>query len=78
MSSSHPGRIFGSASRIVTCEPSSASTDANSQPMAPPPMTTARVGILSIDRNSSEVMTSLPSTSKPGISRGTEPEARIT
>ena len=32
----------------------------------------------SIDRNSSEVRTIVPSTSKPGMVRGTEPEARMT
>ena len=38
---SHPVRIAGSASRIVTVVPMSASSDANSHPMAPPPMTAA-------------------------------------
>ena len=70
---SRPGRIFGSASRIVTLVPRSASSEANSQPITPPPMMAARFGSSLIDRNSSEVITILPSTSKPGSVRGTEP-----
>ena len=41
---SSPGRIFGSASRIVTWAPRSANAEANSQPIAPPPMTATRSG----------------------------------
>ncbi len=41
---SQPGRILGSASRIVTFVPRSLIIDANSQPMAPPPITTAEPG----------------------------------
>ena len=41
---SSPGRIFGRNSRIVTCEPRSANVLANSQPMAPPPITATRPG----------------------------------
>ena len=43
-SASRPGRILGSASRIVTLAPRSANVDANSQPIAPPPTTTTRSG----------------------------------
>ena len=43
-SASSPGRIFGRPSRMVTCEPRSANVLANSQPMAPPPMTATRGG----------------------------------
>src|SRR3954447_23971942 len=75
---STPGSTFGSTSRIVTFVPRSLIIDANSQPIAPPPTTTAEPGSLSIDSSSSLVTTSLPSTSKPGIVRGTEPDARIT
>ncbi len=67
---SRPGRIFGSASRIVTLVPRSASIDANSQPITPPPMMAARFGSSLIERNSSEVITILPSTSKPGQRAG--------
>ena len=48
---SQPGRIFGSASRIVTFVPRSAIIDANSQPMAPPPITTAEPGSWSSDKH---------------------------
>ena len=41
---SRPGRIFGSASRIVTSAPRSANVEANSQPIAPPPITATRSG----------------------------------
>ncbi len=75
---SQPGRILGSASRIVTWAPRSLIIDANSQPMAPPPMTTAVAGTDGIDSTSSEVMTTVPSTSKPGIVRVAEPAAMIT
>ena len=74
---SRPGRIFGRPSRIVTFEPTSANVLANSQPIAPPPMTIIRSGTRSSIRTSSLVMIG-PSGSKPGIVRGTEPEARIT
>ena len=76
-SSSQPGRILGSASRMVTSEPRSASVDANSQPIAPPPITTERRGTRGISKNSSEVTTG-PPASNPGIVRGTDPLARIT
>ena len=74
---SRPGRILGSPSRIVTFEPRSAKVDANSQPMAPPPITTMRDGMRSSISTSSEVMIG-PPTSKPGIRRGAEPAARMT
>ena len=54
------------------------SIEANSQPMAPPPMTAAAAGSSAIDSTSSEVITIVPSTSKPGMVRGSEPAARIT
>ena len=74
---SSPGRIFGNASRIVTSDPRSANVEANSQPIAPPPMTATRCGTKSMSRTSSLVMIG-PPRSKLGISRGTEPAARIT
>jgi hypothetical protein len=77
-SSSTPGRILGRPSRIVTLVPRSAIIEANSQPMAPPPITTAVGGSLGRSSISSDVTTMVPSTSKPGIVRGTEPAARIT
>ena len=76
-SASRPGRIFGKPSRIVTCEPRSANVDANSQPMAPPPMTAMRAGMRSSMSTSSDVMIGPPG-SKPGITRGTLPAARMT
>ena len=74
---SRPGRIFGSASRIVTSAPRSANVEANSQPIAPPPITATRFGTVSMSSTSSLVMIG-PPRSKLGISRGTEPVARIT
>ena len=58
--------------------PRSVSIDANSQPMAPPPITTADAGSRSNESTSSEVSTIVPSISKPGMVRGTEPDARMT
>jgi hypothetical protein len=75
---SQPGRILGSTSSTVTWLPRSDIIDANSQPMAPPPMTTAVPGTWGIDSTSSDVMTIVPSTSKPGIVRVSEPAATIT
>src|SRR5918993_952833 len=74
---SQPGRILGSTSRIVTCVPRSLIIDANSQPMAPPPMTTAVPGTSGMDRTSSEVITIVPSTSKPGMVRTSDPAAGV-
>ncbi|CAB4561699.1 unannotated protein [freshwater metagenome] len=51
--------------------------DANSQPIAPPPITAMRAGIRSSINTSSEVMIGPPG-SKPGITRGTLPAAKIT
>ena len=62
---------------MVTLEPRSAKVEANSQPMAPPPITATRAGMRSSMRTSSEVMIG-PPTSKPGMVRGTEPAARTT
>jgi hypothetical protein len=70
---SQPGRILGSASSTVTWAPRSDIIEANSQPMAPPPITTAVPGTSGIDSTSSEVMTMVPSTSKPGIVRVSDP-----
>ena len=50
---------------------------ANSQPIAPPPMTATRAGTWSRSSTSSLVMIG-PPRSKPGIIRGTEPAARMT
>ena len=66
MSSSQPGKIASSASRMVTFEPRSASSEANSHPTTPPPMTATDAGSFSRSKNSSEVMTQRPSTSNPG------------
>ena len=44
MSLSSPARILGSASSTVTSVPRSAIIEANSQPMAPPPITAAGAG----------------------------------
>ena len=76
-SGSRPGKIFGAPSRIVTCDPRSTNVDANSQPIAPPPMTAIRFGIVLNIRTSSEVMID-PPIGKPLIVRGTEPLAKIT
>ncbi len=77
-SSSQPGRILGRPSSTVTFTPRSASIEANSQPMAPPPITAADFGRVGMASTSSEVRTYLPSTSNPGIVLGTDPAARIT
>ena len=52
--------------------------EANSKPMAPPPMIAARSGSSVMDSSSSLVMIRSPSTSKPGSVRGTDPVARTT
>ncbi len=77
-SASHPGRMASSASSTVTLDPRSESSEANSQPMAPPPTTATVGGTRSRSRNSSEVSTRRPSTSNPGSERGTEPAASTT
>ena len=74
-SSSSRGSRRGSISTMVTSLPKRWKIEANSQPMAPPPITTAEEGRRSIESTSSEVVTSRPSTSKPGIVRGTDPAA---
>ena len=78
MSSSQPLRMVGRASKTVTVVPRSLNSEANSHPMAPPPTTATESGRLSRSRTSSEVMTRVPSTSNPGMVRGTEPAARTT
>ena len=77
-SSSHPLRMVGSASNTVTEVPRSENMEANSHPIAPPPMTATDAGRLSRASTSSEVSTTVPSMSNPGIVRGTEPAARTT
>ena len=52
---SQPGRILGKASSSVTRTPRSDSIEANSQPMAPPPITAAERGSSRRSSNSSEV-----------------------
>ena len=74
---SHPARMLPSASSTVTSTPRSPIIEANSQPMAPPPMTTADAGSRSRKNSSSEVTTMRPSTSKPPIVRGADPVARM-
>ena len=68
----------GSASSSVVCDPTSVNTDANSQPITPPPITATRSGSWSLRVLWSEVTIRSPSGSKPGIERGAEPVARIT
>ena len=77
-SSSQPLRMEGSASKMVTDEPRSENMEANSHPMAPPPMTATDEGRWSRASTSSDVRTSVPSMSKPGMVRGTDPAARTT
>ena len=67
---SQPGRIFGSASRTVTWYPRSDSIEANSQPMAPPPITTADEGSFSRSSTSSEVRTRSPVDLEAGDASG--------
>ena len=78
MSSSHSVRMESSASRTVTFDPRSDRSEANSHPITPPPTTTTEAGISFRSRNSSEVITQRPSTSKPARVRGTEPAASTT
>src|SRR5439155_8234654 len=77
-SASQPGSSFGSASSSVTWVPRSLIIEANSQPMAPPPITATDEGNCSSISTSSDVITYLPSTSKPGRVRGTDPVAMMT
>ncbi|CAB4773170.1 unannotated protein [freshwater metagenome] len=76
-SASSPGRIFGRPSKMVTSAPRSANAEANSHPIAPPPITAIRAGMRSSINTSSEVMIGPPG-SKPGMTRGTLPAARTT
>ncbi len=64
--SSSPATSRGRASMIVTSAPKDFQTLANSQPMTPPPRTIAEAGTWSRRRACSEVMTRVPSTSRPG------------
>ncbi len=66
MSSSHPGRRVGRASSSVTLVPRSANIEANSHPIAPPPMTATSEGRCSRARTSSEVRTKLAVDLEPG------------
>ncbi len=77
-SSSQPVSNDGSASRTVTWLPRSENIEANSQPIAPPPMMATDAGAVLSDRTSSEVRINRPSTPKPGIVRGTDPDASTT
>jgi len=54
---SQPGRILGSASSKLTRTPRSDSMEANSQPIAPAPITAADFGSWRSASSSSEVMT---------------------
>ena len=69
---------FIASSRVV-CTPRSVYTEANSAPITPPPITAARSGSLSavLLVAWSDVMIRSPSTSMPGMARGTEPVHRI-
>ena len=73
MSPSHSARMPSSASSMVTLEPRSASSEANSHPITPPPITATDAGSSLRSRNSSEVMTQRPSTSKPRQDVGHRP-----
>lgn len=77
-SSSSAGTITGSISTIVTLLPRAAQYVANSHPIAPPPTTTTRAGIVSRSMASFDVITFLPSASSPGTKRVRPPVARIT
>ena len=76
-SASRPGRIFGKPSKMVTSAPRSTNADANSHPIAPPPITAMRAGMRSSINTSSDVITGPPG-SKPGMTRGTLPAASTT
>src|ERR1019366_8823842 len=65
-SSSQPVNNVGNASSTVTWLPRSLNIEANSQPIAPPPMMATDAGSFSSDSTSSEVSTTVPSTSNPG------------
>ena len=60
--------------------PRSVYTEANSAPITPPPITAMRSGSLSAESlvDWSEVVTLTPSTSMPGMARGTEPAQMMT
>ncbi len=75
---SSPGRSWSSISTTVTRLPSSTNTDANSQPMTPPPTTSRLSGMWSTCRISSLVMTRGSPISKTGSRIGSEPLARMT
>ncbi len=66
----------GSASTMVTFDPSLAYTVPSSRPMTPPPMTTRRPGTSESSRASRAVQTSFPN-SKPGMAMGRAPVARM-
>ena len=75
---STPARTCGSASRIVTSAPTSTRNDANSQPIAPPPIDRdARRAPRSSCSTWSDDSTRVPSNSKPSTAsaRGDEPVA---
>ncbi len=78
MSSSHPIKMLSSASRMVTLEPRSARSEANSHPTTPPPTTATEAGSFFRSKNSSEVITQRPSTSNPRNTWGTDPDASTT
>lgn len=61
----------------VTFTPKSASIDAHSTPIAPPPAIRIDAGSSSISSASSDVITYSPSTANPGRTRGREPVAMI-
>ena len=74
-STSVGARIRGSASMIVTSLPMSASIDANSAPITPPPMMATRAGSSSSSSTWSDDSTRVPSKSRRGSERGYEPVA---
>ena len=63
---------------MVTSVPRSLIIEANSQPIAPPPITMADAGSSGIESNSSEVTIRRSSIGKPLIVRGTDPAASTT
>ena len=68
----------GSASTIVTSTPNERQAEANSQPITPPPSTTADAGSRSSRQACSLVRMCSPSTVSPGRVRGAEPVASTT
>src|SRR5699024_11800218 len=69
------GKIWSAYSRTVTFTPKSASMDAHSIPITPPPTIKIDVGKVFIFKASVELITVEPSMSRPGNVLGFEPVA---